>query len=125
MDARVVARCYPTEDRSKVIQAILSIFPDAVIEGDDEIIARTSSLEHFAELLQKQRIRSAARSALRRSMMPGSIRFNLNKQVATVGKISFSEASRPLGDIVVEILCDDPEGLIDSIAPLPSKEVSE
>ncbi|MBU1158281.1 MAG: hypothetical protein KKE24_02970 [Candidatus Thermoplasmatota archaeon] len=122
MDIRAVARCYPTEDRSKVVQAILSIFPDAVIDGDDEIIARTSSFEHFSEMLQKQRIRSAARSALRRSMMPGSIRFNLNKQVATIGKISFSEECRPLGDIVVEVSCEDPEGLIDSIAPLPVKE---
>ncbi len=121
MDARAVARCYPTEDRSKVIQAILSLFPDAVIDGDDEIIAKIPSLEHFNELLQKQRIRSAARSALRRGMMPGSIRFNLNKQVATIGKISFSEESHPLGDIMVEITCEDPEGLIDSIAPLSVK----
>lgn len=114
---RLSARCFPTEGKDKVAGAIRNIFPDAVFEGDDPIQATSTSAEVFSELLKRQRIRDAARAVLRRGIAGSSTSFKLNKQVAAVGKISFSQESHPLGDIEVTIESDDIEGLIESVAP--------
>jgi len=116
-EIRLSARCHPTEERERVVRAIRSVFPDASVEGTDPIIATATSLDTFAELLKKQRIRDAARQIMRRHMRDKTTSFNLNKQVAAVGKVSFSEEVHPLGDIEVTITADDLETLIDSIAP--------
>lgn len=113
----VRARCFPTEDRIKVSRAISNLFPDAVIEGEDPISAHSQSIEFFADTLRRQRIRDAARRMMRRGIDGDSTRFMLNKQVAFVGKISFSEESHALGDLEVIITSDDIGALIDSIAP--------
>lgn len=114
---RLSARCYPTESRDKVLNAIKSIFPDAEAEGDDPILATATSLDMFSELLKRQRIRDAARSVLRRGAEGTFTGFRLNKQVAAVGKISFSQERHALGDIEVTIESDDIEALIERIAP--------
>lgn len=116
-DVSVRARCYPTEDRAKVEKAISNLFPDAVMEGEDPIVARAQSVGFFADALKRQRIRDAARRIMRRGMRGNSTAFMLNKQVAAVGKVSFSEESHALGDIEVVISADDIEALIDVIAP--------
>ena len=54
---------------------------------------------------------------MRRGIKGNSTSFRLNKQVAAIGKISFSEESHALGDIEVIIESEDIEALIDSIAP--------
>jgi len=41
----------------------------------------------------------------------------LNKQVAFVGKISFSEESHALGDIEVIVSTEDIQAIIDSLVP--------
>ncbi len=74
-------------------------------------------MDAFAEQLVKQRIRDAARAALRRGIEGNLVAFNLNKQVATVGKVSFSDEEHALGDIHVEISAEDVNALIDEIAP--------
>ena len=117
LEINLSARCFPTEDRQAIAGAITNLFPDAVIRGDEIIEAVSASLETFAEQLKKQRIRDAARAVMRRGLRGGSTSFKLNKQVATVGKISFSEESHPLEDIEVTISSDDIESLISSIAP--------
>ena len=119
---RITARCHPTEDRDKVAEAILKIFPDAVLEGDDPISGVGQSLENFSELLRKQKIRAAARGALVRSIRDQTVRFSLNKQVATVGKVSFSEEHQPLGSIYVEIEAPDMKSTIADILADPDKE---
>jgi predicted RNA binding protein with dsRBD fold (UPF0201 family) len=122
-EIRLSTRCFPTEDRERIIRAIKGIFPDAKIAGEDPITADASSLETFAELLRKQRIRDAARQVMRRHAHGQTVTFRINKQVATVGKISFSEEEHPLGDIEVTISADETESLIDSIAPSTRLEV--
>lgn len=97
--------------------AMSNIFPDAIVEGDDPLEATSSSVEMFSELLKRQRIRDAARSVLRRGTSGDSTSFRLNKQVAAVGRISFSQETHALGDIEITLKSDDIEGLIDSIAP--------
>ncbi len=117
VEVRLSARCHKTEDRSKVVAAMNLLFPDAVFEGEDPVVAHSRSLERFSEQLRRQRIRDAARAVLRKGLSGSSTHFTLNKQVATVGKISFSQESHPLGDIEVVFEDPDVEGLIDRIAP--------
>jgi predicted RNA binding protein with dsRBD fold (UPF0201 family) len=122
VDVTIRTRCYPTEDRDKVVHAVKSIFPDADTKGADPIIAHSRSLENFCDLLRKLRIRDAARSALRRGLKRGSTSFALNKQVASIGKISFSEESHALGDIEIMMSKGDIQALIDSLTPDARRE---
>ena len=117
VEVRLSARCFKTEDRGKIVSAFKLLFPDAEVEGDDPITATAKSVERFGELLRQQRIRDAARSIMRKGLSGASTHFILNKQVATVGKVSFSQESHPLGDIDVTVSDNDIEGLIDAIAP--------
>ncbi len=117
LEVRLRAECNPTEDREKVVRSIQRLFPDAVISGESVISGVSRSLGEFGEMLRRQRIRDAARAVMRRNMRGNTTSFRLNKQVAVVGKISFSEESHPLGDIEVEILSDALESVIDTVAP--------
>jgi len=122
LEVRLRARCFPTEDRERVVAAITGLFPDADVQGADPVTATSSSVERFGELLRRQRIRDAARVVMRRGLRGNSTSFRLNKQVAAVGKVSFSEEEHPLGDIEVEIVSDNIDAIIDSIAPNTRKE---
>lgn len=124
VEVRLKARCHPTESREKVVQSILNLFPDADFSGEDPIVAVSHSLEVFGEALRRQKIRDAARRVLRRGIRDQMTAFRLNKQVATVGKVSFAEEEHPLGDIEVEIASEDIERTIDSIAPSTRTEGS-
>jgi hypothetical protein len=124
VEIRIVARCFPTEDRTKVVDAVLGFFPDARVEGDDPLIGIASSVDAFGELLGRQQIRGAARVVMRRGMTEGRTTFRLNKQVATVGKASFAQEEHPLGDIEVTISDKDIERVIDSLAPDTRRPVS-
>jgi predicted RNA binding protein with dsRBD fold (UPF0201 family) len=123
VNVRISTRCYPTEDRDKVLRAVANLFPDCVLSGDELLQGESSSLEEFAELLSRQRIRDSARSVLRRGLRGDSTSFRVNKQVASVGKVSFSEESHPLGDIDVTISDENIMSVIDMIAPNTRKEV--
>ena len=111
------ARCYPTEDRQRIVKAMTSLFPDVNVTGTEELEGISRSTDAFAEQLVRQRIRDAARAVLRRGVSGNKTVFSLNKQVATVGKISFAEEEHALGDIRVEISAEDIGALIDKIAP--------
>ena len=79
----------------------------------------TEGLIKLSNLLKRERILPAARKVLRNGMNKTSIVFYLNKQVAFVGHISFSQktAESPLGPIKIQIRCDNPQNLIDLLAP--------
>jgi len=113
------ARCFPTEDPEKVRCALLNVFPDALIEQyEGGLIARSGSLSRFKELIRNQRILDSTRSALLRASTGSATRFQLNKQVAYVGKISFTEGPMALGSIDVSIEDNDLEALVDDVAPV-------
>lgn len=113
------ARCFPTEDPEKVRCALLNVFPDALAEQyEGGLIARSGSLSRFKELIRNQRILDSTRSALLCASTGSETRFQLNKQVAYVGKISFTEGPMPLGSIDVSIEDDDLEALVDDVAPV-------
>ncbi len=84
-----------------------------ILEGKDQ-----SSLERFRMILQRDRIRAAARSVLRRSVEGDRIVFYLNKQAAYAGHVSFSapEGESPLCPIQVIVDTGNPDQLIDWLA---------
>ena len=115
----IQAEIYPTEDVEKIKRAILLLFPDAelsVLPG--KLVGNAKSMDEFAKILREERIRDAARAVFLSSFKKyGIIEFELNKQAATAGKISFSVGNVSLGNIQVRIMGDSLETLIDSVAP--------
>jgi predicted RNA binding protein with dsRBD fold (UPF0201 family) len=93
-----------------------------IIDGKDQ-----SSLERFRMILQRDRIRAAARSVLRRSVDGNRIVFFLNKQAAYAGHVSFSapEGESPLGPIQVIVETETPEQLIDWLTGKPEERRRE
>lgn len=123
----VEAEVNPTETVEKVRKAVENIFRlpelEPVQQGTTLLLRGRgqgpASLSYFANLLRRERIRSAARRVFRQSMSATAITFYLNKQVAYVGHISFSEPSgeSPLGPIKVQITTSNPRELINLLAP--------
>ena len=122
----VEAEINPTESEDKVKAAVTNVLGNASItikpshkgsilnaeaKGQD-------SLVKLRNLLRNDRIRDAARKLLFRSISGNKIIFCLNKQVAFVGHVSFSEetAESPLGPIRVTIETESPQQLIDWLA---------
>ena len=128
---RVEAEVNQTEDLEKVKTAVENMFGslDLVVKNKlwgQLLTARISGLEgltKLSNLLQREQILSAARKVLRKSVNNNSITFYLNKQVAYVGHVSFSQQSgeSPLGPITVKIDCEDPKKLVNWLAPRPIK----
>jgi len=118
---RVETKINPTESRDKVEEAVKRIFPALQLElRGDSLVGKSSQpkvLENLHQQLQLQAIRSSARKVLRAGREDDAVRFMLNKQAATVSKVSFTDGESPLGPIVVTIQASDPDLLIDYLAP--------
>ena len=112
------ARSFPTEDPEKVRLSLLNIFPSAeVSEVEGGLEAVTDDLSRFKELLRNHKILDSARAVMLRGLLDDTTTFQLNKQAALVGKVSFSEGRPPLGSIEVTISGEDMPALIDDVAP--------
>lgn len=110
--------CFPTEDPSRVMKAILNIFPESEIEESETgFVARSDSAERLKELIRNSRILDAARGVMIRGRQGNRTTFRLHKQAAYAGKISFLEEEVPLGTIEVTIESSDIDAVIDDIAP--------
>ena len=117
----------PTENQEKVERAIMNIFGNIQpkIQNDHESrimkvkLKGEESLLRFRDMLRLDQIRDAARKALSKGLSEKSIIFFLNKQVAFVNHISFSEelAESPLGPIRVQINFDKPKALVNWLTP--------
>lgn len=114
----VFCQVNPSEDPDKVRESILKIFPDAELELGGKGYSGTASLDRFSNLIRKQRILDATRAVMISNMRGNRTRMNLNKQVATVGKVSFADARPVLGAIEVSVEDEDLVALIDRIAPM-------
>jgi len=122
----------PTEDLDKVriaVQKVLGELQLHIIEEDEakRLIGRAEgreALSKFQELLRRERIRGAARRILVNSLRGNTITFYLNKQVAYVGHVSFSQSigESPLGPICVVIESERPRELIDWLAPRTAQQ---
>ena len=119
MKVRISCPVNPSEDSEKVRPAILALFPDAVLELHGDGFERTApGLDRFSKLIRRDRILDATRAVLLSNTRGRVTRMSLNKQVATVGKVSFAGARPVLGAIDVVIEDDDVVGLIDRVAPV-------
>ena len=117
----------PTEDPEKVRRAVENIIGNAEFKVSQQrrgnlLTAKAKGIDvltKFQNLLRRERIRDAARGVFFKGLSEKSIVFYLNKQVAYVGHISFSQpmAESPLGPIKVQIHCDSPRELIELLAP--------
>lgn len=117
----VTIRCpvNPSEDPEKVLAAVMSIFPDALMELSDGMYSGTApGLDKFSHLIRKQKILDATRAVLITNSKGSRTRMMLNKQVATVGKVSFADRNPVLGAIEVSIEDDDLQALIDRVSPV-------
>jgi hypothetical protein len=118
--AEVTVRCpvNPSEDEEKVRGAVLSIFPDADLSLEDGMLSGAATLDRFHRIIRNQRILDATRSVLIRNMRGNTTWMNLNKQVATLGKVSFADRNPVLGAIEVTVRDENLEALIDRLAPV-------
>ncbi len=115
-EATVETPLRPTESPEKVRRAVLNLFPKARLEEGEGIRGPAGSLDRFAELLRRQRIRDSSREVLLGSIRGRRLVFHLNKQAAFAGRVSFS-AHASLGDIRVTVVSDDLRGLVRELAP--------
>jgi len=127
IDVHVEVKVNPTEDLEKVKKAVENIFGNIEFEVTREkrgslLVAGAIGIDWLTklrDLLRRERIRDAARSVFFEGLSKKSVVFYLNKQVAYVGHISFSEpvGESPLGPIKVQIRCDSPQELIGWLVP--------
>lgn len=119
LSVKISCPVFPSEDPDKVRDAICKLFPDAEFgETEDGYECTAPTLDNFSKLIRRQKILDATRSQMMRGLRrTGRITLNLNKQVACMGKISFCEGRIILGTIKAVIESDDPDALIDMIAP--------
>ncbi len=128
MKVEVIVEVRPTEDPEKVKKALLNVFEPEEIETRTEgestlLIAKATSyrsLLKLKEAIWRQGIQDAARSVLSRSVAgEGRLVFNLNKQAAYVGVVSFATEPNesPLGPIVFNVETSDVRRFLDWIAP--------
>lgn len=128
MKVEVIVEVRPTEDPEKVKKALLNVFEPEEIETRAEgestlLIAKATSyrsLLKLKEAIWRQGIQDAARSVLSRSVAgEGRLVFNLNKQAAYVGVVSFATEPNesPLGPIVFNVETSDVRRFLDWIAP--------
>jgi uncharacterized protein len=127
----VEADVNPTESEEKVKRALWNLFGDLPVEvkptqKGSVLTAEGKGLETLSTLrnvLRRDHIRDASRKALFHGLRGNTFVVFLNKQVAFAGHVSFSEAEleSPLGPIKVTMQAEDPEQLIDWLAPRTGK----
>jgi predicted RNA binding protein with dsRBD fold (UPF0201 family) len=130
VDVEIEVDVNPTEDLEKVKRTVENIFGSVKLEVNPRkygslLLARAKGRDGLAKLynlLRRERIRDASRGVLFGGLSKKTIVFYLNKQVAYAGHISFSKPTgeSPLGPIKIQISCDDPQELIEWLAPKTS-----
>ena len=115
---RISCSVNPSEDEEKVRSAVLSIFPDAELVLNDGRLEGEATLDRFSKAIRRQKILDATRAVMIMNSRGNTTRLSLNKQVATVGKVSFADKRPVLGAIEVTIEDDDLMALIDRVAPI-------
>jgi predicted RNA binding protein with dsRBD fold (UPF0201 family) len=123
----ISAVLYPTESQEKVEAAIKKLFPDVELKLEQgfgtakHLTGSTIAIEGLKklhELLRRQRILDTARSTFLKNKRGNAIEFELNKQVAYIGKVNFVEEAIALGSIHVKIEAEEIDRLIDWLAPV-------
>ena len=117
MKIRLKAKIHPSEDEETIKEAVKALFPRLDIEIQDEELFGISNnfqaLEKFKNKIGLQGITASARRELQKSRRDNQLNFFLNRQAATVHKVSFSGKETPLGPIKVHIEAEDIEDVIE------------
>ena len=129
IEVAICSAVRPTERVEKVVLAIEKIFPGLIMDiRADRIEAYNGpeSLKTLHRLLREQRILDTARKVLLRGMVSSSTSFQISKQAALMGAVSFPPEEEALGSLHVQI--SGGKGIIDWLAPetengVPIKEI--
>ncbi len=121
----------PTESEDKVKKAVQNLFGELTFEvkpaGKGSILTAEGQgqtvLIPLRDALRRDHIRDAARKPLFEGARGNTLTFYLNKQVAYVGHVSFTEEAgeSPLGPIKVTVETEHPGDLIAWLAPRTAK----
>ena len=124
IEVTVFSSVWPTERVELVVSAIENIFPGLIMDiRSDRIEAYNGpdALKTFHKLLREQQILDTARSVMLRGRSGNSFQFQLNKQAALMGIVSFPPTEEPLGSLHVQI--SGPEQVVDWLAPVTENGV--
>ena len=121
MKLRVETEINPTEVPEKVEAALKMIFPTLNFDRVGNFLVGEStdvySLARFYQILRQQMILDTARRVMRANRKGNLTMMSLNKQVAAVSRVSFTNGESPLGPITVRLEDPEIERLIDYLAP--------
>ncbi len=118
IEIKIIVDLKPTEDKEKILNAIKKIFGldssnfRIVKENENEYIEYSSldlsSLNFFKLKIRERNIQAHVRRQLERNLIGNRTTIYLNKQVATVGKVSLCDNPYecPLGVIQLELYAD-------------------
>ena len=107
IEVAVYSSVRPTERVEKVASAIEKIFPGMIMDiRADRIEAYDGleSLRNLHRLLREQSILDTARGVMLRGRVGEAVSFQLNKQAAFMGMVSFPPEEEPLGSLHVQIM---------------------
>lgn len=129
IEVAICSAVRPTERVEKVVSAIENIFPGLIMDiRADRIEAYNGpeSLKILHRLLREQRILDTARKVMLGGVVGSATTFQISKQAAIMGVVSFPPEEEPLGSLHVQI-CGG-KGVIDWLAPetengMPIKEI--
>lgn len=123
IETTVSTLLFPTEVEEKVRQAVENIFPGTkltLIQKPgyvDRMEGAAPSLDTLHHLLRKQKILDTARKSMFAGKKGHEIELQLNKQAALMSSVNFLDHEVALGGIYVTIVTDEPELIIDWLAP--------
>jgi uncharacterized protein len=129
IEVTICSSVRPTERVELVVSAIENIFSGLIMDiRADRIYAYNGpdSLKTLHELLRRQEILDTGRSVMLRGLVGDTTEFQLSKQAALMGIVSFPPEEEPLGSLHVQITGG--ERVIDWLAPetengVPIKEI--
>ena len=109
----------PSEDQTKVEQAISNILPDIEIQINDDSLKATSqnleTLSNIFEVIHTRKIQRVYRRFLNNNLCNDSTWFYLNKQAAFSNTVSLCDEAEesPLGPIKIVLTSKNIEDIID------------
>ncbi len=109
----------PSEDQTKVEEAISNILPDIEIQINDDSLKATSqnlkTLSNIFEVIHSHKIQRVYRRFLNNNLRNDSTWFYLNKQAAFSNTVSLCDEAEesPLGPIKIVLTSKNIEDIID------------
>ncbi len=124
LDCQIDAYCSinPSEDPSKVKQAVSNVFPDMEIQTDNTSLKASSqnleSLSNIYETIHSHRSQRAYRRFMKKNLGENTTWFYLNKQAALADSVVLCDEAdeSPLGPIKIILTSNAIEEIIDWLA---------